>query len=85
MFIYCNNGSNATMQEVMFFNSVASGWNTWDNKNMLSHVLLPAAFSLTVGYADITTKQYINNGMYKLKTTKKLFINKLIIFNINFY
>ena len=38
------------MQEVLFFNSVATGWNTWNNKNTLSHVLLPSAFSVTVGY-----------------------------------
>lgn len=31
---------------------ITRGWNTWDNRNVLSHVLLPDGFSLHLGVED---------------------------------
>ncbi len=31
-------------------NAVASGWNTWDTRSMLNHVLLPQGFALDLGF-----------------------------------
>lgn len=37
---------------------LASGWNTWNTRSVLSHVLLPQAFAINLEVQDGKSKKY---------------------------
>ena len=44
---------------------LARGWNTWDNHNMLSHVLLPEGLSISIGIdrGEVFNNAYLNRAL----------------------
>ncbi len=42
---------------------LAQGWNTWNTRSVLSHVLLPEAFALNLGLKDYATRQYLKEAL----------------------
>ncbi len=41
----------------------ASGWNTWNYRSVFSHVLMPEAFSIHLGFKDYYNKDIITEAM----------------------
>src|SRR4051812_31963118 len=42
---------------------LASGWNTWNTRSVLSHVLLPEAFSLNVCFKTYSDGNYLREAL----------------------
>jgi hypothetical protein len=44
---------------------LARGWNTWDNHNLLSHVLLPEGLSISIGFdrGEVFNNSYLNRTL----------------------
>jgi len=53
---YLNDGPHPEARDVGEYESLkrrlAAGWNTWDTRSVLTHVLLPEAFALRLGLKD---------------------------------
>ncbi len=41
----------------------ATGWNTWNYRSVLSHVLMPQAFAINLGFKDYLNKDILNEAM----------------------
>jgi hypothetical protein len=41
----------------------ASGWNTWNYRSVFSHVLMPEAFSINLGFKDYYNKDILTEAM----------------------
>ncbi|MFW6257250.1 MAG: hypothetical protein ACOC11_00565, partial [Prolixibacteraceae bacterium] len=39
-------------------NEILSGWNTWDSRSVLTHVLLPEGLAIVIGLEDTVTGKY---------------------------
>lgn len=48
-------------------NRLASGWNTWNTRSMVSHVLLPYGFALNVGIKDYWRPSYVKEALMGIK------------------
>ena len=42
---------------------LAQGWNTWDTRSVLSHVLLPAGFSINLRLVSHKTGDTLNEAL----------------------
>ena len=42
---------------------LARGWNTWNTRSVLSHVLLPEAFALNLGLKEYATRRYLGEAL----------------------
>ena len=42
---------------------LAQGWNTWNTRSVLSHVLLPEGFALNLGIKDYASRQYLKESL----------------------
>jgi hypothetical protein len=42
---------------------LARGWNTWNTRSVLSHVLLPEGFALNLGMRDYVTRRYLKEAL----------------------
>ena len=42
---------------------LAQGWNTWNTRSVLSHVLLPQGFALNLGLREYTGRQYLKEAL----------------------
>lgn len=38
---------------------LACGWNTWNTRSVLSHVLLPGGFALSLGLKEWRKRRYL--------------------------
>lgn len=45
---------------------LANGWNTWNTRSMLSHVLLPEGFALNLGVKEYTNGGYLKEALIGL-------------------
>ena len=54
---------------------LATGWNTWNSRSVLSHVLLPAGFALNLGLKDYWQPAYLREALVgnERKTGEKIF------------
>jgi len=50
-------------------NSVAQGWNTWDTRSVLNHVLLPEGFSLNLGFCLYGKIQIVKEAFFGVTPT----------------
>ena len=41
---------------------LARGWNTWNTRSVLSHVLLPEGFALNLGFKDYASRRYLKEA-----------------------
>ncbi len=44
-------------------NKLAAGWNTWNTRSVLSHVLLPEGFALNIGLKEYSTGNYLKEAL----------------------
>ncbi len=44
-------------------NEFASGWNTWNYRSLLSHVLMPEGFAVNLGFKDYLNKDVLTETM----------------------
>jgi putative isomerase len=42
---------------------LAQGWNTWNTRSVLSHVLLPSGFALNLGLKDAASRRYLKEAL----------------------
>jgi putative isomerase len=42
---------------------LARGWNTWNTRSVLSHVLLPSGFALNLGLKDGASRRYLKEAL----------------------
>ncbi|MGC9350334.1 MAG: MGH1-like glycoside hydrolase domain-containing protein, partial [Anaerolineae bacterium] len=42
---------------------LAQGWNTWNTRSVLSHVLLPEAFALNLGLKEYSSRRYLKEAL----------------------
>lgn len=42
---------------------LAQGWNTWNTRSVLSHVHLPTAFALNLGFKDYASRSYLKEAL----------------------
>jgi len=43
--------------------SIASGWNTWNTRSVLSHVLLPEGFAINLGLKEYRDSQVLREAL----------------------
>lgn len=42
---------------------LAQGWNTWNTRSVLSHVLLPESFALNLGFKEYVERKYLKEAL----------------------
>ncbi len=57
--------------------SLAKGWNTWNTKSVLSHVLLPECFSLNLQLHHTATGETLKNALIGRQGSSKELIEKI--------
>ncbi|MCL1856778.1 MAG: hypothetical protein FWF84_03935 [Kiritimatiellaeota bacterium] len=48
---------------MMGLNTVAKGWNTWNTRSVLNHVLLPEGIALSLGFKHYAGGDYLRNAL----------------------
>ena len=48
---------------------LAAGWNTWNTRSVLSHVLLPEGMALNLGIQDYASRKYLKQAFIGRKDT----------------
>ncbi len=54
---------NPASEYIVLQKEFATGWNTWNYRSLLSHVLLPEGFTLNLGFKDYLNKDVLNETM----------------------
>jgi len=61
--VYAQQQRNRSAEYAAVQKKLAQGWNTWNTRSVLSHVLLPEGFALNLGIMEYNTGQYLREAL----------------------